>query len=68
MTRLAERYTRKASSGASGVGRQSRSAEAIVRTGGRPSAVTGRLPTASSVRVSGMSAGRHDWLVPLELP
>lgn len=68
MSRLAERYTRKANSGASGVGRQSRPAEAAARAGGRHSAVTRRQPTASSVRVSGPSAERHDWLVPLELP
>lgn len=70
MSRLAERYARKTSSVTSGVGRRSRPAETVVRSGGRLSADTERrhLEAAGTGSSYGMTAERHDWLVPLELP
>ena len=69
MTRLEGRYTRKVNSRVSGIGRQSRP-EVVVRAGGRPSVDTGRRrPAAADTEIeSGMTAERHDWLVPMELP
>jgi len=70
MSRPAERHARKTSSVTSGVGRQSRPAESVVRAGGRLSADTGRrhVDAADSGRAYDHTAERHDWLVPMELP
>lgn len=69
MSRLAERNARKTGSVTSG-GRKSRSADGEVRTGGRASTHTGRrhLDAAGSGSSYGVTAERHDWLVPLVLP
>jgi len=69
MSRLAERNARKTGSVTSG-SRQSRRAEGEARAGGRQSTHTGRrhLDRAGSGSSYSMTAERHDWLVPLELP
>lgn len=69
MSRREGRYTWKANSKTSGVGRQSRQAEASARASGRLSAHTGRrrLSVTGADSVSGMTPERHDWLVPMEL-
>lgn len=69
MTRLTGRYARKADPKTSGVDRQSRQAETIVRSGGRQFTHTGRrqLSVTGTDSVSGVTAERHDWLVPMEL-
>jgi hypothetical protein len=69
MTRLEGRYTRKANSRTSGIGLQSRP-EAAARAGGRQSGVIGRRrpSAADGGSMTGMTAERHDWLVPMELP
>ena len=70
MSRRAERYARKTSSVTSGVGRQSRPAEAVAHSGGRLSADTGRrqLEAAGAGSRFSLTDERHDWLVPMELP
>lgn len=70
MTRLEGRYTRKVNSRVSGIGRQSRPREVVVRTAGRLSATTGRgsIDTSGAGDVPSLNARRHDWLVPMELP
>ena len=70
MSRVAEPHARKTSSMTSGMGTQSRPAEAAVRAGGRVSTNTGRrhLDAADASSSYGMTTERHDWLVPLELP
>ena len=69
MSRLEGRYTRKANSITSGVDHRSQQAEAVGQAGGRRSVDTGRkqLSAAGMGSVSGMTAERHDWLVPMEL-
>ena len=69
MSRLAERNASKTGSVTSG-GRQSRQAEGEVRAGGRIYTHTGRRHTEESGTGGsyGMTAERHDWLVPMELP
>jgi len=70
MSRVAERNARKPSSVTSGVGRQSRTAEAAVRARGPLSANTGRMQfgAAGADSRSSRNEERHDWLVPMELP
>ena len=70
MSRLEAGYANKTSSMTSGVDRRSRSAEPVVRTGGRLSADTGRrhLDSAGTERTYDQTGERHDWLVPMELP
>jgi hypothetical protein len=70
MPRLGAGYAKRTSSMTSGVDRQSRSAESVVRAGGKTSAETGhrRLDSTGTERTYGLTADRHDWLVPMELP
>ena len=70
MSKPAERHSTKTGSVTSGVGRRSRPAEAVVRSSGRLSADTGRrhLDAAGTGGASGLTAERHDWLVPMDLP
>ena len=70
MSSLERRYSKNANSRTSGVGRRSRPTEAVVRYGGRLAANTGRrhLEGTGTGSSYGMTAERHDWLVPTELP
>ncbi len=67
MSRLAERKARKTGSPTSG-GRQSRPGESEARAGGRTTTRTGRRHLDASGSSYGVTAERHDWLVPLVLP
>jgi hypothetical protein len=66
MSRLEGRYTGKAGSRTSAVGRQARQSETTVRAGGRRSVDTGRRQFSTSA--DSATTERHDWLVPMELP
>ena len=70
MPRLGAGYAKRTSSMTSGVDRRSRSAEPVVRAGGRLSADTERrrLDTTGTERTYDQAGERHDWLVPMELP
>jgi hypothetical protein len=70
MSRLGAGYGKNTSSTNSGLDRRSRSVESVVLAGGKTSAETGhrRLDSAGTERTYGLTADRHDWLVPMELP
>jgi hypothetical protein len=68
MSRLEGRYTTKANSRTYGDGRQSRP-RVVAHIAGRLSVDAGRrqLSVAGTESVSGKTAERHDWLIPMEL-